>query len=365
MTDVAKAKQTVLDTLVVLDVQEDWQAVSTALDALIAAARAEERERAKVEATQGRAPRPTRVRFGDAAERWSAAKGPHLKPSTRRTYGDAMDAWCDMRIDGAPLGDCFLDTLGPDDVRAAMTAWSSTLGAHTVNGRLRVLRTFAKETGAHGLVAGVRTLPVPPDLATDAEDRRGLRLAELRAFLAAAPRSPWWPMLACSALTGMRFGEVSALRWGDVDLERATIRVRRSVHRHHEATPKTRAGVRTVPMLPELVRALRKHRARAGTIDAEALVFSGKRGHRSNTGLRKAMLAVCVEAGIDLAGRPTLHCLRHAWSNAMRQVAPEHVRQRVLGHAGAESGEAYHAAEDAETRRAQARTLRLVRMGGR
>lgn len=46
---------------------------------------------------------------------------------------------------------------------------------------------------------------------------------------------------------------------------------------------------------------------------------------------------------------------------AMRQVAPEHVRQRVLGHAGAESGEAYHAAEDAETRRAQARTLRLVK----
>jgi integrase len=55
------------------------------------------------------------------------------------------------------------------------------------------------------------------------------------------------PLIAVLVFAGLRLGEFQALRWGDVDLLRGTIRVRQA---------KTDAGVRIVHMLPILRREL-------------------------------------------------------------------------------------------------------------
>jgi integrase len=59
------------------------------------------------------------------------------------------------------------------------------------------------------------------------------------------------PVIATLAFAGLRLGELRALYWHDVDLNRGTIRVREA---------KTDAGVRIVHMLPILRRELRVYR---------------------------------------------------------------------------------------------------------
>jgi integrase len=319
------------------------------------------RARLKAEAVSERTPRKNvRLRLADAAKRWCAEKRAGIRPSTARTYGDAMDRWVDE------IGTQWVDATEPADVRTVMAEWSATLSAATINTRLRVLRTFAKETKAWHIVDGVRQAgEKPTEASTAAEKAKGLRLEELRLLFASGPKwgASWWPLLFTLAVTGMRFGEAAGLRWSDVDFAKRLVHVRRSVHRHHEAQPKTLAGIRTVALDPELVAVLKRHRASTGAF--EGLVFRGPRGHVSNTGARKAMLRVCAAAGVHLGSRPALHCLRHAMHNALRQATHESVRQSILGHAGVESGKAYTAAEIREQREAIGKVMRLVRGGGR
>jgi integrase len=80
------------------------------------------------------------------------------------------------------------------------------------------------------------------------------------------------------AETGMRIGEVIALEWGDVDADR--IHVRRRYYRGRLDTPKSRYGVRSVPITPELGRALWQLRAAAPSPHDVALVFPNTRPRR-------------------------------------------------------------------------------------
>jgi integrase len=56
--------------------------------------------------------------------------------------------------------------------------------------------------------------------------------------------------------TGMRPSEATALRWGDVDLQMASIRVARSRHLGEDGPPKTAKARRTVRLLPQTVKVL-------------------------------------------------------------------------------------------------------------
>jgi integrase len=102
--------------------------------------------------------------------------------------------------------------------------------------------------------AAPRTVIVPPSP------------AQIRVMLAAAERTD--PVLACwlqvAVATGARRGEICALRWGDIDLEQATVRIERSVAATKQAgiafkSTKT-GGVRLVSLTSQALSALRLHR---------------------------------------------------------------------------------------------------------
>src|SRR5436189_2251102 len=75
--------------------------------------------------------------------------------------------------------------------------------------------------------------------------------------------------------TGMRQGELFALRWGDVDLEHAVVRVRRSYTGGVVSTPKNRER-RDVDLISDVVELLSGWRRHArSTLPNDSLVFPG------------------------------------------------------------------------------------------
>lgn len=82
-----------------------------------------------------------------------------------------------------------------------------------------------------------------------------LKIEEIRLLLREARERnhPWYSIWAVALLTGMRNGELFALKWSDVDLEKRQITVQRSYNKRIKEFKSTKAGYwRTVPISDEL-----------------------------------------------------------------------------------------------------------------
>jgi len=98
---------------------------------------------------------------------------------------------------------------------------------------------------------------------------------EIKLFLELARESHHYPAFLLELATGLRVGELLALRWGDIDLKQGTVRVRRGLVRvsgkgvkFHE--PKTNLGKRTIGIPTGVVEVLKFHKAKRKNIIDEA-----------------------------------------------------------------------------------------------
>ena len=82
-----------------------------------------------------------------------------------------------------------------------------------------------------------------------------LTLGEVKKLLAEAKRRnhPWYHIWAFALLSGMRSGELMALKWSDIELDKMLIRVTRSFNTHKKIEKSPKSGHwRMVPISPEL-----------------------------------------------------------------------------------------------------------------
>jgi integrase len=123
--------------------------------------------------------------------------------------------------------------------------------------------------------------------------------------------------------SGMRIGEAVALDWGDVDLDRGTVRIRAG---------KTSRARRTAGLAPFAVTALRAHRARSTIVGVAEPIF---RGHRGGDRLRNDVAyAHWAQLRAD-AGLPPmrLHDLRHGHASLLlAHGTPMRLIADQLGH---------------------------------
>jgi len=109
----------------------------------------------------------------------------------------------------------------------------------------------------HRLIRGVHHSPVYGLKITVREEKRPeiLKRDEIRKLLREAREQDheWYPIWAMALLTGMRNGELYALKWEDVDLQNNLITVQRAFNRRMNTFKSTKAGYwRTVPISSEL-----------------------------------------------------------------------------------------------------------------
>jgi len=120
---------------------------------------------------------------------------------------------------------------------------------------------------------------------------------------------------ATALYAGLRRGELAALRWSDVDLERGVIRVERSRDpKAGPVEPKSRSGRRRVPLAQPLRAHLAAHRLLKSS-DDEALLFgrSGGRAMHSDMLTRRARTAWKQQALTPIG----LHECRHTYASFM------------------------------------------------
>lgn len=280
------------------------------------------------------APAAGRVKLGDFAGEWLDSKH-KLKPSTRARYRVVLDTFIADHADVA-LGDISRQLVR--EWVADLSADRAPASVHKTIGVLRQILALAVRENRLVInpVDGVEL----PSVGT--VEQRFLTLEQLHALAHAAGehRALVYVLGTC----GLRFGEAAELRWRDLDLDRLTIRISRSVtlvdNKFVVGTPKGGGG-RTVS-LPAFVADL------LTPGPADTLVFpDASGGYMRGSNVRRRWWSDAVtEAKLYPSRKSTvddlvtydfkLHELRHtAASLAIQAGANIKSLQNMLGHESA------------------------------
>jgi integrase len=151
--------------------------------------------------------------------------------------------------------------------------------------------------------------------------------------LAVLPRT----MVGLAILSGLRRGELFALRWKDIDEQKQLLTVREAVYDSTFSAPKTAAGLRQIP-LSELARLLiAEWRAVATNVEPEALVFATSQGTPilPNNVVRRSIVPACKRLGMPKATWLTFRRTYSSWSHEMG--VPGKVTAQLMGHANVDT----------------------------
>jgi integrase len=216
------------------------------------------------------------------------------------------------------------------------------LNPNTVGVVQSVLSAALNQAVDDGLISANPAARVKKAATRGESPMRALSNEEASRLIAAAEGTRDEALITLALRTGMRQGELAALRWEDLDLsEKGTVTVRRSADtRTKTRISTTKTGEeRKVGIGPRTAEALKAHRARqleermaARSWEDPGLVFPNTRGKvRRRDSVMRALRRLLKEAGLPAQIR--FHDLRHtAATLAIRQGMPIHVVSKMLGH---------------------------------
>jgi integrase len=243
------------------------------------------------------------------------------------------------------LGRVKLAQLSPQHVRE-LHAWMLSerkLSPTTVNHTHGVLGHALKDAQRMGLVArNVCDLIDPP---RKNKRRATIYTAEQVAQLVNALKGkPIEPIIMLAVSTGARLGELLALKWRQVDLDRATVTIHTGraevIGGYADTEPKTDAGNRTVPVPVRVITILREHRKEQierrlwlGDVwqDNDYVFPNEIGGAQQHSVPEHRFKKLLARAGLP---HIRIHDLRHtAGSLMLAQGVPAPEVSRILGHA--------------------------------
>jgi integrase len=270
----------------------------------------------------------TGVTFADAAEEWLryVAEERGRKPSTLRDYRSVV------RVHFLPaFGDQPLERITTETIER----WLSARLREGELSRRSLQKMVVLLNGIFRRARRVWKLPTNPVAEVErltTPKCSGIEFyspEEVHALVRCASSAQDRVLFLTAALTGLRMGELLALRWRDVDFEAQSIRVLASYTAGGLGTPKSGQG-RAVPLVEEAAQALARLGTRKRWNGPDDLVFAGRGGgYLDSSALRRRFKRARDAAGL----RPLrFHDLRHTFGSvAIRTVDPREL-QEWMGH---------------------------------
>ena len=274
--------------------------------------------------------------FLDRWERdWAATT---VSPKTAERYSELLR----MHVRPA-LGNKRMQAIRAEDLNRLYAQLHEKIAPRTIKHVHRLLhRVFGHAAKwhaiKHNVVALVDSPKVPPTEAAV------LQATEIPQMFAALRGREFYPIAVLALGTGLRRGELLALRWQDVDLDGGSLRVERSLEETGKGlrfkAPKSARSRRTISLAPAVISELRDHwRAQQkqrlalglGKAPAEGLVFAKYDGAPFSPDRLSGDFARATNG----AGLPhvTLHTLRHTHASQLIAAGVDILTiSRRLGH---------------------------------
>jgi integrase len=268
----------------------------------------------------------TGATFADAATEFLryAEQDRGCKASTLRDYRSNLEAHLLPAFGAVALED--LTTASIDGRRASLTG----LSPRTKNKLLVVMH------GVMRRAASVWELQINPVAGVEKQRTRStgdlevFSPEEVMALVRAAASEQDGAIYLTAAFTGLRRGELLALRWRDVDFSGSLIRVRASYAAGQLTSPKS-GKVRSVPMAPDVAAVLAALGQRQDWVGDDDLVFPGETGpFLDGSALRRRYASALSRAGLRAL---RFHDLRHTFGTRMIAKADIRRVQEWMGHA--------------------------------
>lgn len=168
------------------------------------------------------------------------------------------------------IGSMRLQAVRPEHIQRVLNKMSQEgLSTGYIDNARQVMNMMFNQAYMNGMIM---VNPVSRSILPKGEDkenphRRALTEQEQRVFLECVEkRKPFYaPLFYVGFSTGMRIGEINALEWRDIDFDNMEIHVSGTMlkvpgEEYRKGPAKTGSSNRTIPMLPEIARRLRKHR---------------------------------------------------------------------------------------------------------
>jgi integrase len=302
------------------------------------------------------------VRLKDAANR-----GDYVDPvkTTLSDFLDKWEGWAATQVSGKTLeryrelaslhirphlGAIRIQRLKTSNVtelygklQRPKTEGGAGLAPRTIGHVHRLLRRVFGCAAKWGIIARNPVALATPPKAPDTEIEI-LKPEEIKAVLLALRGRPLYPIAVLGLATGMRRGEMVALRWGAVDLDGGKIQVERSFEQTNAGltlkAPKTKAGRRVITIPPSIAAELRTHWRQQqelrlalglGRAAADDLVFGRADGEPWPPDSLTTAWAKTI-AALKLS-KVTLHALRHTHVSQLISAGVDIVTvSRRIGH---------------------------------
>lgn len=296
---------------------------------------------------------PEPLTFAKIAEAWHDATWKRVKVGTQSSYASSYKRAVDR------FGDWTATDIGAYDITAHLEAMKQQgYGSKTV----KTQRTVYKQIYIHAIndealgreirYNPVADVPLPKNLPS--KEREAPEDDAIDIIRQSVHSARWgiFPMfLIC---TGCRRSEALGLKWGDVDFKKKEIHISDALKYHGRPVieePKTAAGIRTVPLLPDLEVLLKEYKPK----DAKPgdRVFRGEESElMPESTYRRKWLAYCIDTGFVTDSpeqykgknghtyirhhyKPTLtaHVLRHGYATMLFEAGVDvYTAKKLLGH---------------------------------
>lgn len=264
--------------------------------------------------------------FESVSDEWWDAHMKTLAHNTTKSYSPAVrratgyfGAWYIREIKPVDINNFLLDFI--EETHAAQKTASTQLTVINLICKYAVARGYINDNPA-------RDLSVPRGL--EHKKREIASDDDIKRIRYSTDCAGGFGMFAYWVLyTGLRRGELLALRWDDVDMQNRVINVRRSVYyigtQAKIKTPKTDAGTRPVPLMDALFAKIGKK--------GKGLVFPGDDGKlMRNAHFENLWRKYCKESGVTCSP----HQIRHAYTTMLYEEGIQvNDAQKILGHAQA------------------------------